>query len=324
MFGTKLSEEGFCVDALYKLAASLSSQLDFDELFQTIVSIGCELVNTSHGFIYVVDREKEVLELKAGTGIYTYYQGVLRSKAEPSVSSSVWNSGQMLAVDNLSQWDGRAQDRPYGWDSVKSVLGLPVFAGHEVIAVLGMGFEEPKPELPAEKIEMLSRFAVLASLALNNARLYSELNTQLLAQKLINKEQQAIIGQQLKLYHEEIKLAQSTQELLQDSFRGGSVHSLLARRLRRMTQLQLAENYLQSGPWDEQRQNQTRQPRDSLTSREITVLRLIAAGLSNQEIANETKVTVNTVKTHVSHILTKMGVKSRVQALVKAREENLI
>lgn len=323
MSGTKLSEEASCLDVLYKLAVSLASQLDFDKLFQTIASIGCELANTSHVFIYVVDREEEVLELKAGTGIYTHYQGVLRTKAEPSVSSFVWNTGQMLVVDNLSQWDGRAQDRPYGWDSVKSILGLPVYVGHEVIAVLGLGFERPKPELAAEKIELLSRFAVLASLALNNARLYSELNTQLLVQKQINKEQQAIIEQQLKLYHQEINLAQSAQEMGEDAFRG-SEYSVLTRRLLRMTQLQLTENYLQAGRRKDQCQNQVKQPTESLTSREKTVLSLIAAGLSNREIANEMKVTVNTVKTHVSRILTKLGVRSRVQAIAKAREASLI
>lgn len=63
---------------------------------------------------------------------------------------------------------------------------------------------------------------------------------------------------------------------------------------------------------------------DPLTERETEILRLMAAGFSNKEIANSLKVAEGTVKNHVSNILSKMGVRDRTRAVLKAFELSMI
>ncbi len=67
-----------------------------------------------------------------------------------------------------------------------------------------------------------------------------------------------------------------------------------------------------------------RNPLPKLTDREVEVLRLLATGGANKEIARTLFVTEATVKTHISHIFTKLGVDSRSRAIHLAQETGLI
>ena len=63
---------------------------------------------------------------------------------------------------------------------------------------------------------------------------------------------------------------------------------------------------------------------EPLTPRELDVLRLLAAGKTNQRIARELVLTLDTVKKHVSHVLAKLGAANRTEAVSRARELDLI
>jgi DNA-binding NarL/FixJ family response regulator len=82
----------------------------------------------------------------------------------------------------------------------------------------------------------------------------------------------------------------------------------------------LIEEFARFGP---QRRTQP-SALDELTPRELEVLRLLARGLSNAEIAEALVLGDTTVKTHVAHVLGKLGLRDRVQAVVLAYESGLV
>lgn len=65
-------------------------------------------------------------------------------------------------------------------------------------------------------------------------------------------------------------------------------------------------------------------PHEELTEREMEVLRLIASGKSNQDVASELFIGVKTVKFHVTNILAKLGVEDRTQAAIYAYRHGLV
>jgi LuxR family maltose regulon positive regulatory protein len=72
------------------------------------------------------------------------------------------------------------------------------------------------------------------------------------------------------------------------------------------------------------KQTQSQPLREPLSERELQVIKLMAKGTSNQEIAQELVIVVDTVKRHVGHIFAKLGVKNRVQAVRQAQKLGLL
>ena len=79
-----------------------------------------------------------------------------------------------------------------------------------------------------------------------------------------------------------------------------------------------------TGPYAAQRPLRARGLVEPLSEREREVLRLLAAGKPNQEIAQELVVSLHTVKKHVTHVLGKLGAANRTEATARARELGLL
>jgi DNA-binding CsgD family transcriptional regulator len=86
----------------------------------------------------------------------------------------------------------------------------------------------------------------------------------------------------------------------------------------------LMDDFFGKLPADDKAATQTKAAlQDGLSQREVEVLRLLAAGRSNQQIADELVISLNTVRRHVSNVFDKTGVANRTEASVYARDHGI-
>jgi signal transduction histidine kinase len=111
------------------------------------------------------------------------------------VAGRVWQTGEPQAIDDYQAWEGRVA----GWDMIQALVALPLRAGTEMVGVIGLvSLVEGKP-FEREQIDLLDRFARLASVALDNARLYTAAQDELRERRRAEKE--------LERYADELKRA---------------------------------------------------------------------------------------------------------------------
>ncbi|GEM_PF-1103640 len=156
------------LEALREVGLELTSQLDLDALFRSIISRAMALVGGESGGLYLYRPDRDVLEWAMTVGPHLAPIGTILQRGE-GLSGKVWKTGQPLIVDDYQAWEGRAavyEGYPFG-----AVVGMPVRWGEEFLGVLNVLADSPRTFSPADA-ELLSLFAQQAAIAIENARLY--------------------------------------------------------------------------------------------------------------------------------------------------------
>ena len=148
--------------------------------------------------------------------------------------------------------------------------------------------------------------------------------------------------QRIKQYNKDVKIViltshNDSQEVL-NSLKAGA-NAYCSKEINPLRLTQVVQSVLDGASWFDpsishivleaaakSQQSQDKKPeRDyGLTSRETQILKLITEGYSNNEIANQLFVSINTTKAHVASILQKLEVDDRLQAALKALKERLV
>ena len=158
--------------ALHETTLGVVSRLDIGELLETLVERAVGLVDASFGFVDLVKPEEDELEVTVGTGWYRENIGA-RAKRGEALSGKIWQSGRPMAVEDYRTWPGRFVHPDL--DQVGPLMGAPLMAGGEVIGVIGVARLPLAPPFRQDEMDQIVRFAHLASIALDNARLHTSL-----------------------------------------------------------------------------------------------------------------------------------------------------
>ncbi|MGH3066193.1 MAG: HD domain-containing phosphohydrolase, partial [Gaiellaceae bacterium] len=154
---------------LHETTLALLDRLNLEDLLETIVERAGALVGTRHGYLYLLEPGGTELRVRVGTGIF----GDLVDSRLPvgeGLGGRVAATGEPLVVDDYSTWVGAQpalQKLPF-----RAVVGVPLSDGAEVTGVIGLAYLESGESFGHAEVDLLSRFGQLASLALENARLY--------------------------------------------------------------------------------------------------------------------------------------------------------
>lgn len=172
--------------AIQETTSTLMGRHDPNELLETVVARAAALAGTPNGYLYLADREAGVLRLAVGLGIFRGLDGLEIRRGE-GLGGRVWDSGDPVCVADYDAWPGRAAGLA-GASPIGSAIGVPLTAGAEVIGVIGLAAGAADRVFDDTDVAGLSRFAQLASVALENARLHATARAELAARTRSEEE----------------------------------------------------------------------------------------------------------------------------------------
>ncbi len=178
----ELRRQNAYLAALHETTLAIVDRLDPAELLEAIVRRAGALLGTPHGYIHLVEPDGSALLTWVGTGAFGDHLGQRIAPGE-GLAGRVWQTGRALVVDEYRSWPGRRT--AIDADPFHAVVGVPLTSRGKVVGVTGLAYLEPERHFGEAELAALSRFAELASLALDNARLYTAAQQELAERKAL-------------------------------------------------------------------------------------------------------------------------------------------
>jgi signal transduction histidine kinase/DNA-binding response OmpR family regulator/HPt (histidine-containing phosphotransfer) domain-containing protein len=166
----KLQRQNAYLAALHDTTVGMISRLELHEVLSDIIRRACSLVEADQGYIFLLDESGSEMRLQVSIGIENT-QSYEAARHGAGVIGTVWQTGEPVAADRYALC---SDDVPPDTPPLPAVVGVPLTSGEQVIGVIGMAYIEVGRTFGATEIELLRRFAQLASVALDNAQLYTE------------------------------------------------------------------------------------------------------------------------------------------------------
>ena len=157
--------------ALHEISIEIASRLDSQQVLQAILQRAARLLGAEGGSLGIYEPETNLLRKIAVHNLPSKYQGAAVPVGE-GVAGKVIETGEPLIVNDYTQWEGRSET--FADTPLDAVIGVPLRWQGEVIGCLDVLDRGERRPFVEQDIWLLSSFAELASIAIKNAELYSE------------------------------------------------------------------------------------------------------------------------------------------------------
>ena len=185
----EIRRQNIVLTTLHETTLGLMSRLDLNDVLKMIISSATDLLGTQHGYISLINKAKSAFIRKIGLGYYA--QDVGREiKMTEGLLGHVYKTGEITAIDDYCTWEHRLLDSFF--DPIHGIVHVPLKVGNEVVGNFGLAFLDPSRKFTDREITLITRFAELASIALDNAMLFNSYSSEIEERKQAERLQKAL------------------------------------------------------------------------------------------------------------------------------------
>ena len=197
-----LRRQNGLLEALHETSLALMNRLNLNDLLEAIVTRAAALAGTDHGYVYLVEPgSADTLVAVAGVGLFKDRRGTIIHSGE-GVAGVVWQTGRAVTVENYQTWRHRL--RGLAREKLRSAIGVPLKSGDEIVGVIGLAHIKAGPVFGSAELELMDQIARLASIALDNARLYAAAQDEL-AERTRAEAENAHLFQEIKAAEDHLR-----------------------------------------------------------------------------------------------------------------------
>ncbi|MDR3562221.1 MAG: GAF domain-containing protein [Negativicutes bacterium] len=186
----KILRQNAVLSTLHETTLGLINHLDIHKVFQTIVQRAAELAGTDSAFIMFLNNEEGYFERKIAIGLFEQDIGG-RVIIGQGLVGEAYRRGQTVIVPDYSTWENRIHNPLF--DAIHANLHVPLKSGSAVVGTLGVASTNPKMQFSEETIALIEQFAQIASIALDNATLHTNLRDELDKRIELESQKEAIL-----------------------------------------------------------------------------------------------------------------------------------
>ncbi|MDP1548342.1 MAG: PAS domain S-box protein [Anaerolineales bacterium] len=193
----KMQVQAQYLTALHETALGLVNRLELNPLLESILDRASELLDTPHVGIDLLTPDESALKQVLGKGVYANWNGTLTHKGV-GLTGKVWEQGITIFTQSYEEYQYRNPETTglvFG-----AVVGTPLKSGQKVVGSLLVASMDEQKKFTPEQVILLERLAALASVAIDNARLYEEAQMEIGERTLIEQELRTSEGRFRKVF----------------------------------------------------------------------------------------------------------------------------